>query len=55
MTEPGLVISVEHLLTIPEGQPGAGGCRRRDIFLVTGDGTENLTVYPCGPGFNVVG
>lgn len=55
VTEPGLVMTMEPLLTIPEGQPGAGGCRRHDIFLVTGDGTENLTVYPCGTGFNVVG
>ncbi|MCA3448928.1 MAG: aminopeptidase P family protein [Rhodobacter sp.] len=53
--EPGMVISMEPMLTIPEGQPGAGGYREHDIFLVTGDGNENLTGYPYGPGFNVVG
>ena len=53
--EPGMVISMEPMLTIPEGQPGTGGYREHDIFLVTGDGNENLTGYPYGPGFNVVG
>ncbi|MCA3444559.1 MAG: aminopeptidase P family protein [Rhodobacter sp.] len=53
--EPGMVISMEPMLTIPEGQPGAGGYREHDIFLVTEDGNENLTGYPYGPGFNVVG
>ena len=52
--EPGMVISMEPMLTIPEGQPGAGGYREHDIFLVTEDGNENLTGYPYGPRFNVV-
>jgi creatinase len=53
--EPGMVISMEPMLTIPEGQPGAGGYREHDIFVVTADGNENITGYPYGPGFNVVG
>ena len=53
--EPGMVISMEPMLTIPEGQPGAGGYREHDIFVVTDDGNENITGYPYGPGFNVVG
>ena len=53
--EPGIVISMEPMLTIPEGQPGAGGYREHDIFVVTEDGNENITGYPYGPGFNVVG
>ncbi len=53
--EPGMVISMEPMLTIPEGQPGAGGYREHDIFVVTEDGNENITGYPYGPGFNVVG
>jgi creatinase len=53
--EPGMVISMEPMLTIPEGQPGAGGYREHDILIVTGDGTENITLYPYGPEFNVVG
>ncbi|MDT8857299.1 M24 family metallopeptidase [Paracoccaceae bacterium Fryx2] len=53
--EPGMVISMEPMLTIPEGQPGAGGYREHDIFVVTEDGPENITGYPYGPAFNVVG
>ncbi len=53
--EPGMVISMEPMLTIPDGQPGAGGYREHDIFLITEDGNEDLTGYPYGPGFNVVG
>ncbi len=53
--EPGMVISMEPMLTIPEGQPAAGGYREHDILLVQQDGNENITGYPYGPGFNVVG
>ena len=52
--EPGMVISMEPMLTIPEGAPGAGGYREHDIFVVTEDGNENITGYPYGPAFNVV-
>ncbi|WP_421905728.1 aminopeptidase P family protein [Mameliella sp.] len=53
--EPGMVISMEPMLTIPEGQPGAGGYREHDILVITEDGAENITGYPYGPDFNVVG
>jgi len=53
--EPGMVISMEPMLTIPEGQPGAGGYREHDILVITADGAEDITRYPYGPGFNVVG
>lgn len=52
--EPGMVISMEPMLTIPEGQPGAGGYREHDILVVTETGAENITGYPYGPGFNLV-
>ena len=52
--EPGMVISMEPMLTIPEGQPGAGGYREHDILIITAEGAENITGYPYGPGFNVV-
>ncbi len=52
--EPGMVISMEPMLTIPEGTPGAGGYREHDILIVTGDGAEDITGYPYGPEFNVV-
>ncbi|MCV2869389.1 aminopeptidase P family protein [Defluviimonas sp. WL0002] len=53
--EPGMVISMEPMLTIPEGQPGAGGYREHDILVITEDGAEDITHYPYGPDFNVVG
>ncbi len=53
--EPGMVISMEPMLTIPDGQPGAGGYREHDILIITEDGNEDITHYPYGPGFNVVG
>lgn len=53
--EPGMVISMEPMLTLPEGQPGAGGYREHDILIITEDGNENITGYPYGPDFNVVG
>ena len=53
--EPGMVISMEPMLTIPDGQPGAGGYREHDILIITEDGNEDITQYPYGPGFNVVG
>jgi creatinase len=53
--EPGMVISMEPMLTIPDGKPGAGGYREHDIFVVTEDAPENITHYPYGPAFNVVG
>ncbi|MBN2906579.1 MAG: aminopeptidase P family protein [Rhodobacteraceae bacterium] len=53
--EPGMVISMEPMLTIPQDQPGAGGYREHDILIITEDGNENITGYPYGPEFNVVG
>ncbi|SLN30264.1 Creatinase [Pseudoruegeria aquimaris] len=53
--EPGMVISMEPMITIPDGAPGAGGYREHDILVVTEDGAENITKYPYGPAFNVVG
>ncbi len=51
---PGIVISMEPMLTIAEGQPGAGGYREHDILVITEDGNENITGYPYGPDFNVI-
>jgi creatinase len=53
--EPGMVISMEPMITIPDAQPGAGGYREHDILIITEDGNENITKYPYGPAFNVVG
>ncbi len=53
--EPGMVISMEPMLTIPEGRPGAGGYREHDILVITEDGNENITGFPYGPEHNVQG
>ena len=53
--EPGMVVSMEPMIMIPEGQPGAGGYREHDILVVTGDGADNITGFPFGPEHNIVG
>ena len=53
--EPGMVISMEPMLTIPEGQAGAGGYREHDILIIDENGAENITGYPYGPDHNVIG
>ncbi|MCZ4352126.1 aminopeptidase P family protein [Roseovarius aestuarii] len=53
--EPGMVISMEPMLTIADDQPGAGGYREHDVLIITEDGNEDITGYPYGPAFNVVG
>ena len=52
---PGMVVSMEPMITVPEGLPGAGGYREHDMLIVTEDGAENLTRFPFGPEHNVVG
>ena len=52
--EVGMVISMEPMLTIADGKPGAGGYREHDILVITEDGNDNITGYPYGPDFNVV-
>ncbi len=53
--EPGMVISMEPMLTIPQGRPGAGGYREHDILVITEEGAENITGFPYGPEHNIVG
>ena len=52
--EPNMVVSMEPMLTIPEGQPGAGGYREHDILVLTENGSENVTGFPYGPDHNVI-
>ena len=52
--EPNMVVSMEPMLMIPEGLPGAGGYREHDILVITADGNENLTGFPYGPDHNIV-
>ena len=53
--EPGMVVSMEPMIMIPEGQPGAGGYREHDILIVTETGAENITNFPFGPEHMIVG
>lgn len=52
--EPGMVVSMEPMIMIPEGQPGAGGYREHDILVIKEDGAENITGYPYGPEYNII-
>lgn len=52
--EPGMVVSMEPMLTLPEGTPGAGGYREHDILVLGEAGAENITGFPYGPAHNIV-
>jgi creatinase len=52
--EPGMVVSIEPMITIPDSEPGAGGYREHDILVVTADGADNITGFPYGPEHNIV-
>lgn len=51
---PGMVVSMEPMLSLPEGVPGAGGYREHDILVLTEAGAENITGFPFGPEHNIV-
>ena len=51
---PGMVVSMEPMITVPEGQPGAGGYREHDMLIVTEEGADDLTGFPFGPEHNVI-
>jgi creatinase len=53
--EPGMVVSMEPMIMVPEGQPGAGGYREHDILVIHEDGSvENITGFPFGPEHNII-
>ena len=47
--EPGMVVSMEPMITIPDHLPGAGGYREHDILVITPGGNRNITGFPYGP------
>ncbi len=51
---PGMVVSMEPMLTVPQGTPGAGGYREHDILVLSETGAENITRFPYGPAQNVI-
>ncbi|MEM6762988.1 MAG: aminopeptidase P family protein [Pseudomonadota bacterium] len=52
--EPGMVVSMEPMITIPEGEPGAGGYREHDILVIEENGNRNITGFPYGPEHLIV-
>ena len=52
--EPGMVVSMEPMITIPEGMAGAGGYREHDILVITDEGNRNITGFPYGPEHLIV-
>ncbi len=52
--QPGMVVSMEPMVMLPEGMPGAGGYREHDILIIKEDGAENITGFPFGPEHNII-
>jgi creatinase len=53
--EPNMVVSMEPMIMLPEGQPGAGGYREHDILVIGEKGATNITGFPYGPDHNIIG
>ena len=49
-----MVISMEPMILIPDGKPGAGGYREHDILIIGKEGAENITKFPFGPEHNII-
>jgi creatinase len=52
--EENMVVSMEPMIMIPEGKPGAGGYREHDILVIGKNSTENITNFPFGPEHNII-
>ena len=52
--EKNMVISMEPMIMIPEGKPGAGGYREHDILVIGEKSSENITKFPFGPEKNII-
>ena len=52
--EKNMVISMEPMIMIPEGEPGAGGYREHDILVINENSSENITKFPFGPEKNLI-
>ena len=52
--ESGMVVSMEPMVFIPEGEPGAGGYREHDILIIREKDAENITTFPFGPEHNII-
>jgi creatinase len=52
--KPNMVVSMEPMILIPEGEPGAGGYREHDILVINEKESENITKFPIGPEYNII-
>ena len=52
--EENMVVSMEPMIMIPEGKPGAGGYREHDILVIGKNNAENITKFPFGPENNII-
>ena len=52
--EPGMVVSMEPMITIGNDEPGRGGYREHDILVVTENGSINITGFPYGMEHNII-
>ncbi|MEP3234059.1 MAG: aminopeptidase P family protein [Hyphomicrobiales bacterium] len=52
--EPNMVVSMEPMIWLPEGMPGAGGYREHDILVIGAQSAENITGFPYGPEHNII-
>ena len=52
--QPNMVVSMEPMIMIPEGEPGAGGYREHDILVVNKNGAEDISKLPFGPEHNII-
>tara|TARA_B100001057_G_scaffold137991_1_gene137620 strand:- start:14259 stop:15476 length:1218 start_codon:yes stop_codon:yes gene_type:complete len=52
--EENMVISMEPMIMIPEGNSGAGGYREHDILIIGKNSAENITRFPFGPEYNII-
>jgi len=52
--KPNMVISMEPMIMLPQGIPGAGGYREHDMLIINDKGAENITKFPLGPEHNII-
>ena len=52
--EENMVVSMEPMIMIPDGKPGAGGYREHDILVIGKDNAKNITKFPFGPEHNII-
>ncbi|MDF1778925.1 MAG: aminopeptidase P family protein [Rhizobiaceae bacterium] len=50
----GMVVSMEPMIWVPEGTPGAGGYREHDILVIGEKDADNITGFAYGPEHNII-